>query len=213
LKRAVIATPSADAPLPPVSLIARRRTRAHSRFIRLMRWLLPAAIAAILAALGVIVALEAMRSEAARPREMPTQIHMTNPHFLGRDDLGRAFNLAAREAVRNDRNMHEVFLTGPVLMLDVDGARPKTLTADRGDYREDTRLLTLTGHVRVDDSTASTVATDQALVDTRAGTVSGVGPVAGQGPIGSIAGHSYTANQKTGVVVLKGGVHGELKGR
>jgi lipopolysaccharide export system protein LptC len=177
-----------------------------------MRWLLPAAIGAILATLGVFVALEAMRTEASRPREMPTQIHMTNPHFLGRDDLGRAFNLAGREAVRNDRNMHEVFLTGPLLMLDVDGIHPKTLTADRGDYREDTRLLTLRGHVRVDDSTASTVATDEALVDTRAGTVSGVGPVAGEGPMGSISGHSYTANRKTGVVVLKGGVHGELKG-
>jgi len=205
---------SAAGPGPaPASAVIRRQARAHSRLVHLLRWLLPAVIAAILFALGVFVAIEALRTEASRPREIPTQIRMVGPHFVGQDDSGRAFNIAARQAVRNDRNMQEVFLTAPVLMLDVDGDHPKTLTADRGDYRQDTRMLSLTGHVRVDDSSASTVATDEALVDTRAGTVSGVGPVAGAGPMGKVSARSYTANKKTGVVILRGGVHGELKGR
>ncbi|HUZ14330.1 MAG TPA: LPS export ABC transporter periplasmic protein LptC [Caulobacteraceae bacterium] len=203
--------PAAGAPLG--SSVVRRRARAHSRLVHLLRWLLPGAIGAILAALGVFVALQALRSEALRPREIPTQIRMVSPHFIGRDDRGRAYDLAARLAVRNDRNMQAVLLTDPVMVLDVDSAHPKTLTADRGVYDENTRLLRLTGHVRMDDASASAVATDEALVDTRAGTVSGRGPIAGRGPTGSIFGRSYTANEKSGVVVIRGGVHGELKGR
>jgi lipopolysaccharide export system protein LptC len=205
--------PAAGAAPASTSAIIRRQARAHSRFVRLMRWLLPAGILAILAVLGGFVGLEAQRSEAAKPREIPTEIRMVGPHFLGRDDSGRAFNLGARLAARNDRDMREVILSYPVMTLDVDGAHPKTLTADHGVYREDTRLLRLTGHVRVDDSTASTVATDEAVVDTRAGTVRGAGAIAGRGPTGAIAARSYEANQKTGVLKLRGGVHGELKGR
>ena len=205
--------PAAGAAPARPSAIIRRQARAHSRLVRLMRWLLPAAIVAILAVLGAFVALEARRSEAAKPREIPTEIRMVGPHFLGRDESGRSFNLSARLAARNDRDMREVILTFPVMTLDVDGAHPKTLTADNGVYREDTRILHLTGHVRVDDSTASTVATDEAVVDTRAGTVRGAGPIAGSGPTGAIAAKSYEANQKSGVLKLRGGVHGELKGR
>ena len=67
--------------------------------------------------------------------------------------------------------------------------------------------------MRVDDAAASTVGTDEALVDTRAGTVTGVSPIAASGPMGSIQGGSYTATEKSGTVVMHGGVHAVLKGR
>jgi lipopolysaccharide export system protein LptC len=205
--------PAADAAPARSGAIIRRQARAHSRLVRLMRWLLPAAIVAILAVLGAFVALEAQRSEAAKPRELPTQIRMVGPHFLGRDDSGRAFNLSARLAARNDRDLREVILTFPVMTLDVDGAHPKTLTADHGVYREDTRILRLSGHVLADDSTATSAATDQAVVDTRAGTIQGATPVAGTGMLGQVRAHSYEVLDKGQRVILRGGVHAKLKGR
>ncbi|MFI4935967.1 MAG: LPS export ABC transporter periplasmic protein LptC [Caulobacterales bacterium] len=205
-------TPAAARPS-NASAIIRRDVRAHSRAIHILRWLLPVAIAAILAMLGMFVGVQAERTEAARPKEIPTKILMVNPHFLGRDDQGRAFNLSAHQAVRDDKDLQRVLLAAPVVVLDVDGAHPSTMTADNGLYREDTRILLLTGHVRVDDSRASTVATDQAVVDTRAGTVSGTGPVAGSGAMGAIQAHGYTATQKGEHVILRGGVHAQLKGR
>ena len=65
------------------------------------------------------------------------------------------------------------------MKLDIDSPHPKTLTADHGVYDEDTRLLRLDGHVRVDDAAASTVGTEEALVDTKAGTGMGRGWRAG----------------------------------
>ena len=189
------------------------RVRAHSRLVHLLRWLLPASIVGILAVLGVFVGQDALQSAAARPKEAPTEIRMVNPHFIGRDDQGRAFNLAAREARRDDNDMQQVFLDAPMMEMDVDGEHPSTLTADNGVYREDTRILKLTGHVRVDDSKASTVATDEAIVDTRAGTINGHAAIAASGPTGAIEGGSYTASDKGDRLILRGGVHAQLKGR
>jgi lipopolysaccharide export system protein LptC len=195
------------------SALVRRRARAHSRLVMVLRWLLPTLILALLGLLGTFVVGQAVRAAAARPREMPTQIRMVSPHFIGRDNQGRAFNLASRLALRDDTNMQRVFLTFPVIVMDVDSVHPKTLTSDRGVYDEDTHMLRLNGHVRVDDSTASTVATDEALVDTKAGTVSGVSALNGNGPMGKIHAGSYSATEKGQVLVMHGGVHAQLKGR
>jgi lipopolysaccharide export system protein LptC len=144
---------------------------------------------------------------------MPTQIRMVSPHFVGRDSQGRAFNLSARLALRDDTNMQRVLLGSPVIVMDVDSPHPKTLTSDHGVYDEDTRMLRLTGHVRVDDSTASTVASDEALIDTKAGTVTGVTPLKGSGPMGALQAGSYSAAEKGQELVMHGGVHAQLKGR
>lgn len=194
-----------------VSAAIRRRTQAHSRLVFLMRWLLPTLILAMLGLLGAFVVGQAVRAAAERPKEIPQEIRMVAPHFIGRDDQGRAFNLASRLAVRDDADMQRVYLSAPKLVLDVDTPQPKTMTADRGVYDEDTRMLRLIGHVRVDDSADSTVGTNEALVDTRAGTVTGVSGLAGSGPMGNIRANSYTAS-KSGVIVMHGGVHAVMKG-
>ncbi len=207
-----VAHPAAGAASRSARALIRRQARAHSRLVKALRWLLPALILGLLALLGVFVVSEALHTAAARPKEIPTQIRMINPHFIGRDAQGRAFDLSARRAVRDDIDMQKVMLGAPVIVLDAEGQKPKTLTADRGVYDEETRLLRLNGHVRIDDGLASTVATNEALVDTKAGTVSGASAIAGAGPQGAISARSYAASEKSGHVVLKGGVHAVLNG-
>ena len=196
-----------------VSALIRRQARAHSRLVLAMRWLLPTLILGMFGLLAAFVVSEALRAAAAQPKELPTQIRMIGPHFIGRDDKGRAFNLASRVAVRDDADMQRVYLGQPVMVMDSDTPHPKTLTADHGVYDEDTRILRLTGHVRVDDAAATTAGSDEALVDTRAGTVTGVSPVSASGPMGAIQAGSFTATQKGGAVMMHGGVHAVLKGR
>lgn len=192
--------------------IIRRRLRGHTRLVRVLRWVLPALMLGLFGLLGAFVVAEAMRSAAARPRDMPTEIRMVNPHFVGRDDQGREFNLSARQATRDDADMQRVLLQAPVMKLGVGTPQLKTLTSDRGVYQENTRLLHLFGHVHVDDSAASTIATDEALVDTKAGTVTGVSPIAASSPSGQVQAGRYTASENGGHVVLSGGVHSVLSG-
>ena len=198
---------------PSASSIIRRKVRGHSRIVHVLRWLLPVLILAMLGVLAAYVVDEAVRSAAARPKESPTQIKMINPHFVGHDDQGRSFALSARQAARDDAHMQLVLLTAPVMVMDEGASRPKTVTSDRGVFDENTRLMRLIGHVRVDDSAASTLATDEALVDTKAGTVSGVTGIAAASPTATIEAGRYTASEKGGHVTLTGGVHAVLKGR
>ena len=207
------ASPLTGARSSSASAIIQRQARAHSRLVMALRWLLPTLILGMLGLLAAFVVSQALSAAASRPKELPSQIRMMSPHFIGRDEQGRAFNLAARLAVREDADMQRVGLDAPVMVMDADSPRPKTLTADRGVYDEDTRILHLTGHVRVDDAAATTAGSEEALVDTRAGTITGVSPVSASGPMGKIQAGSFTASQKGGTVVMHGGVHAELKGR
>ena len=191
---------------------ARRQARGHSRLVHLLRWSLPLALFSVVCTVGGYVAVDAMHAAAARPEEGLIQIRMSNPHFLGRDDKGRVFDLSARQAARDDRNLQRVLLTAPVIVMTVVGEGRSTLTADHGVYREDTRMLQLQGHVRVDDSKSSTLSTNDALVDTRAGTVTGISRLAANGPQGAISAGSYAATNHGDRVVLRGGVRGSING-
>jgi lipopolysaccharide export system protein LptC len=186
--------------------------KAHSRLVHVLRWLLPTIIFAIIGVLGGFVALNAMRSMAARPKEVPTEIQMVNPRFLGRDSQGRVFDLSARRATRDDHDMRLVRLTAPVMVMNTADRGPTTLIADSGVYREDTRILHLTGHVRLADAKASAAATEEAVVDTRAGTVTGLSPVAGASPTGSIQARGYSVTDRGDRLILHGGVHARLNG-
>ncbi len=204
--------PSSELAPSPARARHRREARAHTRLVRLLRWLLPALILALLGLLGAFVVVEAMRAAHADAHVAPTEIRMVSPHVVGRDDQGRAFDLVARSARRDDADMQRIFLVDPVMKLDVDSPHPQMLTADSGVFDENTHLLQLFGHVRADDAAASTVGTQEALIDTRAGTVSGVSGVSGIGPMGQVQARSYTADQKRGLVVMHGGVHAVLNG-
>ena len=197
----------------PAAAAIRRRMRGHTRLVHVLRWLAPATIVALLAVIAGYVAAEAARSSHAGVKDTPTEIRMVNPRFVGRDDQGRAFNIFARAAQRENADMQRVDLTAPVMKMDIDGPRPKTISADHGVYDERTRLLHLTDHVRIDDSTASTIATNDAMVDTKSGVVTGVAAIAASSPAGAIQAGSYTVSEQDQHVVLHGGVHGQLKGR
>jgi lipopolysaccharide export system protein LptC len=184
--------------------------QAHSRFIRAMRVVLPAAIVALAALLAMFMTTHEVRVRSSAPRETASRFHMVNPHFFGRDSQGRAFEIRAAEAARSDTDMQVVLLDHVVMALDMNGAQPRRLSADHGVYREDTRILRLTSNVHVDDGRASSVVTNQAIVDTRAGTVSGAQHVDSQTTVGSMQAGQYTVLEKGNRVILRGGVHARI---
>lgn len=187
--------------------------KAHSRSVLAMRIVLPALIVGLIALLGLLIATHAVRVQAAAPRDTITQIRMVNPHFYGRDSRGRAFELTAAQAARSDRDMQEVLLDHVVVTLDVSGPHTSRVSADRGVYREDTRILRLNGNVHVDDGRASSLSTQQAIVDTRAGTVTGTQRVASRSTAGSISAQDYTVLEKGDRVIFRGGVRARINPR
>jgi lipopolysaccharide export system protein LptC len=85
------------------------------------------------------------------------------------------------------------------------------MTAKRGAYNEKTRILRLSGDVRIDNGSGQRVATNDALVDTRSGRITGNDGLVGDGPLGQMQAKSYDVDRDTGRVTLKGGVRARLE--
>ena len=111
----------------------------------------------------------------------------------------------------SDSVMQEVVLTDPILTLGAETGAPKRMTAKRGVYNEKTRILRLSGDVRIDNGSGQRVATNDALVDTRSGRITGNDGLVGDGPLGQMQAKSYDVDRDTGRVTLKGGVRARLE--
>jgi lipopolysaccharide export system protein LptC len=188
----------------------RGKARAHSRLVRLLRFLLPMIMVTVVGTLVVLVAAHAVRRRDAAHRDAATPIEMVNPHFFGRDSQGRAYTLGARQAARDEQSFQRVLLSYPWINMDTEGAHPSTLTADTGVYHEDTRMLFLRGHVHANNARASRFATDQAIVNTRTGAVTSPVSLAGETPVGDVQSKAFDVFDKGARVVFKGGVHARL---
>jgi lipopolysaccharide export system protein LptC len=188
-----------------------RRWRRRSALIGVLRVALPAAMVAIILLLAAWVAFGGMIASLGGQRGAgPGSIHMTNARFLGRDADGRPYVLTALEAARDNLDFQRITLQSPTLTLGADGPKAVHLTADRGVYREDNRILLLNGHVSLRDSQGDAFLTDQAIVDTLKGAVAGKSPIAGHGPAGAIRADSYAVYDRGQRLVFQGRVHSRV---
>jgi len=183
-----------------------QRWRRRSRFIHVLRLVLPALIALILAALAAMVAYNSFTARPAHPASSNDPIRLVNPRFVGRDDRGRPYVLTAVSATRDDQDDQKVYLDRPALVLDDEGPDPLRITAAKGIYHEGTRKLEVSGGVRLAGATAA-FDTAASLFDTRTGELVGSGPIHGAGPLGEIQAKSYGVYDKGARMVFKGGVH------
>jgi lipopolysaccharide export system protein LptC len=188
-----------------------RRWRRRSLLIAALRRILPLVILAIVILFGGWVLFGGLITGGVGGHGAPpSSIHMTNARFLGRDAQGHAYVLTAVEAARDNTDFQRITLTNPTLTMDSDGLKPTRLSADRGVYREDNRILLLDGHVSVRDSQDDSFLTEQAIVDTVNGAVAGKSPVSGQGPTGSIRADSYAIYDRGQRLVFQGKVHSRV---
>jgi lipopolysaccharide export system protein LptC len=170
-------------------------------------------MAGVVATLLGFVVVHALRRHDAAHRDDATPIELVNPHFFGRDSQGRPYTLGARQAARDTRSFQTVLLSFPTVVLhasDSDKGQPSTITADRGVYHEDSRLLFLEGHVRADNAKASRFASDRAVVDTRTGQITSPSALASSTPMGDLQSKGFDVFDKGNRVVFRGGVHARL---
>jgi lipopolysaccharide export system protein LptC len=188
------------------------RWRARSQLIRRLRIILPAAMVLIIV---LMVGWMAFGAALARLGDShlggQALIHMTNAQFFGRDSNGRPYVLGAAEAFRDDRDLKLVTLRGPDLTLDGGGDQANRMTADGGLYREDSRIVSLHGHVVVRTAQGDVFRTDKAVIDTVQGSVAGPSPVTGSGPTGEISAQTFGVYDRGARVVFRGEVHSRLK--
>ena len=183
------------------------RWKAHSRLIKRLRWALPAAMAGLLAILLGWAAFDTLIEPLglAGP-SADTSIRMMNPRFYGRDQGGKAFSVAAVSAMRDNNQFQRIYVEKPMLILGAAPGPETKVSADKGVYHEDTRMLILDGDVHVHDSQGNDFLTSHAVINTVTDDVDGPAPVAGHGPLGRIASSSYAVHDGGAQILFNGRV-------
>jgi lipopolysaccharide export system protein LptC len=179
--------------------------RRRSRMVRTLRWALPAAAGALVLTLGVQMVMSAAARRSPHQDQPATVLQMTNPRFIGRDERGRPFRILAKTATRNERDASQIILEQPDVSVG-EGAEVSRALAQSGVYSEKDRILNLSGDVRLDDGKGNRFTSSTAVVDTRAGSVKGGGPVTGEGPKGDLSAREYDVQDKGDKVTFRGRV-------
>lgn len=183
-----------------------RQWRRHSFLIRILRKLLPALGVAIIVALGVWAAMSTfLWRQDARVRS-DANLRMLNFNFQGRTEAGKPFLVTAASAIRDNADPNKVTLVKPVLMVDGGGPEWTKVTSASGVYRENTRMLDLTGQVTLDDYRGNHLTTDHALVDTQKDDVDGDSRITGRGPLGSLDASAYSLRDGGAYLLFQGRV-------
>lgn len=167
----------------------RRRSIAYSRFVAVMKWMLPA----IAIALIVLVASWPYVKPKTEMISIQSLIlgtmekggpSVVNARYLGADDQGRPFAVSADEANNLSLNSQVIELTMPKADMGLDDGTWVFLTADEGRFDRAGKALKLTGSVDLFHDSGYEFRTSVAHVDLSRGLVWGDEPVSGQGTFG-----------------------------
>jgi lipopolysaccharide export system protein LptC len=185
--------------------------RRHSNLIHTLRRMLPAMGIVMLLALGGWALISTLFSrQGAANRSSVLVIRMLKPDFRGRDEKGQPYNVTADSAVRGDADPARVTLEAPVFTLG-SGPEQTHVRARHGVYRDDTRILNLTGDVHLDDGEGYHFVTEHALIDTQKNNMDGDTHIDGHGPLGQIAASSYAVRDGGAHVFFTGQVKAHIE--
>jgi lipopolysaccharide export system protein LptC len=188
------------------------RWRARSQRVRLYRRLLPILIVVLAGGALTWTVFRTVMSGVEREASQARDIRLDNPMFHGQDAEGRSFVIGAEGAVR-DPATGRFRLNGPVLRLNLGGAKVTEMTADAGIYNEAARSVTIGPNVRISDGGSGFVlTTPEAVVNTATGIVTGDRGVEGRGPMGTISATSYAIYEQGQRVVFSGSGDNKVQG-
>ncbi len=186
-----------------------RDLRWYSRFVQMMKVLLPA-VAALLVVL--ILVWPYLRSEDLRFRlsfaaltagetEDPS---MVNPRYLGIDGENQAFSITADLARRLAEGSSAVELEMPKADITLSDGTWLVVTAQSGVYKQIKKTLELTGAVNMFHDSGYEFKTSKARIDLEKGLAEGDAAVKGQGPFGDLSGEGFRFIDKGKTIIFTG---------
>jgi lipopolysaccharide export system protein LptC len=181
----------------------------HTRFVGLMKLLLPALAIAII---GLIVAWpegdggrKRFRVDyATGPSEDAETLRMIRPRFTGVDGEGRPFTVTAEVATRIAPQSDLVDLDKPEADITLANGTWVALKASEGTYNQATHELELRRQVDLFHDAGYEFHTSEALLGLKDGTARGDEPVEGQGPFGHLTAQGFRILDRGGIVIFTG---------
>lgn len=182
------------APPPPA---VRPAGRTYSRFVGLMKVVLPLVAVGLLGAVLVWPSIESRRDIAISYSDVEIRadgLEMVAPVLTGADDKGRPYVLTAKGATADGLEPTVVSLQEIEADLALEDGKPVRVLAATGLYRLKEETLALGGGVTVTLADGHVVKLESVLLDLAKGTASSDKRVLGSGPTGEIEADSMTAS-------------------
>ena len=186
-----------------------RSIKWYSRFVQMMKVLLPT-VAALLIALILVwpyLGSEDLRfrlSFAALTANENKDPSMINPRYLGIDGENQAFSITADLARRLAEGSSAVELEMPKADITLSDGTWLVVTANSGVYKQIKKTLELTGAVNMFHDSGYEFTTSKVRIDLEKGIAEGDAAVKGQGPFGDLSGEGFRLIDKGKTIVFTG---------
>lgn len=185
----------------------------YSRFVKLLRLLLP------LAALLIIVLLMTWHPEdsgimPAVSKDTATstsfgsadvqQNELLNPHFESRTKDGQPYRITAIRATQKSAHPDLIYMEQLKATLDMDTDRVIHLSADDATYDQKTQFMTLTKNIIVETETNERLYLSALEADLAGGEAFSPQPARGESPDGTITGQTMRITHQGNRIIFTG---------
>lgn len=197
-----------------------RRARINTFFVRIMRWLLPAAAVLLTSTYGIFMQRTMTVETANHAGKLNTgtvstdfnNLAMADPSYEGYNKKdGSRYRVSAKTAIT------DLSRDKPVRLLDIDGSLTQRngqrtlLKARRGLFDQQRGRLNLDGGINVAAPNGMEVLLSSAVLDTKTSEIMSNEPVVVRLPSGELRGNSMHLNQRTREVIFNDGVKAQLR--
>jgi lipopolysaccharide export system protein LptC len=192
---------------PRATLISARR---YSVFVKFMKGALPLAALALAAAVAVYalqprdVGRMAMTFE--RLGRIEGDLAMIKPRLTGVDNDGLPFVITAARATQESRGSDRVRLEDVGADISLKDGTAMHVTAGQGVVDTKTKILEVSGGMRLTSRDGYDAKTQSAVADLKAGTVHGEHGIQAQGSMGTITADRFALNRETRQLKFDGNV-------
>jgi lipopolysaccharide export system protein LptC len=179
-----------------------------SRFVRRMRLILPVIALALFAV--VFVWSDVQRNNilpSIDAAKMPTNVgqnELVNPRFESVDEKNQPFTITAKRAVQNKSDEQLVMMDEPLGDMKLNSGEKISVRADRGSFRQDSKILLLRGKVQLDHDKGYQLETEELDIDLMQNTALSKVDVAGHGPDATLSSKGLEGSSENGRIVFNG---------
>ena len=190
-------------------LLVNREDR-YSRYVRLMKRVLPAGAALLLAGILVVPAIRGSSPgftlTFSELKESDDKARMIAPRFVGTDTDNRSFSVTANSAYHDASN--DELVTLDTIAADIKSKDGSWVTVDApvGTFHTKSEVLDLSGQVNVFSDSGMEVHTPKLTMRLSEGTGTSDAAVHGQGPFGKFTAGGLDVDTKTENITLRDGV-------
>lgn len=186
----------------------RRYSVIYSRFVSLLKFLLPAAALTLTGLLLLWPQINPVPIKIGFKGGVSVEdlenLRMLAPRMIGRDSKEQPYTVTAEQATQDAGSSDVTDLVRPKGDIQLDSGAWVALTADTGKYNKQSQLLHLEGNVNVFHDSGYELQTLRADVDLDKGNAQGDDPVVGQGPDSELQGEGFRLYNKGARIIVTG---------